>query len=1287
MNYNKLVVTMLVQTVLLLLGTLLLGAHASTLMWFDKSAIVPIGNGRLGAEIMGKNPTETIFLNEDHIWSGSLNNPANKNCPAALPGIRNLIWQGSFSDAQSRVDASCMGIPPAQQMFQTAGSMDLAFGNSGVSNLNHSLDFTTAIASTTYNSNGVQFTRQAFASYPDNVIVYRVTANQAGKVGFTASFKTPMASPSYSASNNLLTMTAAGQSKNGLAGAIKYVVRAEITTKGGSVGASGSTLVVSGADEALVVIAIDTNFVRYDNLSANPDSKVSSTLSAVRGKTWDQLRTNHLNDYQALFGRVSISLGTPSQYTYQTTNTRKSFPGGVDADQDVFALYAQYGRYLSIASSRKTEPANLQGIWNEGTDPAWGSKYTININQQMNSWLAEPLNVAETLNPLWNMLGELAERGKQLASDHYNIKRGWVAHHNTNLWRDSAPIDGAVYGMWPAGSAWLMQHVWEHYAYDPSNTDWVKNVGYPMMKGAAEFYLDFLVETPQSVESQRYLVTSPSMSPENRLPGGTSLTYGPTIDSALLRDLFNHTAGIARDLGIDSDFANNLTTTMDRLIPIRVGSQGQIQEWAKDINTGAFNHISQLYPLFPGAQIDPRFNTNLVNAAKTTLQLRGDSENGWPTAWRANCFARLLDGEKAYYYMQRLLKNYSYDNLWSINLVFQIDGNFGGAMAVAEMILQSHNGEIHLLPAIPSSWKEGRVTGFRARGGFTVDIAWSNGVLTSANLKSTSGTFARVRYRGTAINLTLQKGASRTLSPTDFGGTAPQNPPTTTTGGTVPTNPPSSGTAAHWAQCGGLGWTGPTGTTALLAAYKTLELSVAEGFSPTDARAPKLNNDTGAVTRVPAEQVLLLSSSSLFYTVTPVGGFPPSSPFILFTLFPSSSLLSLAPFTPIMNGYPHRSRYDVYESAGIDSKIVIMGNSGVGKTSLLYRYTQNKFDPKNTTSTSGAFFVTKKVFVNNVKVRLQLWDTAGQERFRSMVPLVSGANAALVLYDITNSSTFQDVRGWLEELKKNCPPDLIIYIVGSKADLSKHRQVTPDFARLSLHNWFPPPRKAPPPPPPPPQPSTLSYIRPRFTSFPGISPRPQIALGEGQTSSSSLSGDLAHSSSLSGRPSGIRRSQTQQQQHQPARANTSSALQRPQLSRFNSQGYTALSDKSNSNSTNSINEEDEDGDTREDEEEWGLSKGMELFEVSAKDDSGEHMSIPHILGPVNTEPGIAHLFDHLIKAIIERRDVIETENELKKRDSVFLSATPTPTWAAQAEEEEAREKKEAARGGWSSSCC
>ncbi|ESK93738.1 ras-like gtp-binding protein ryl2 [Moniliophthora roreri MCA 2997] len=374
-----------------------------------------------------------------------------------------------------------------------------------------------------------------------------------------------------------------------------------------------------------------------------------------------------------------------------------------------------------------------------------------------------------------------------------------------------------------------------------------------------------------------------------------------------------------------------------------------------------------------------------------------------------------------------------------------------------------------------------------------------------------------------------------------------------------------------------------------------------------------------------------------------------------------------------MNGYPHRSRYDMYESAGIDSKIVIMGNSGVGKTSLLYRYTQNRFDPKNTTSTSGAFFVTKKIFVDNVKVRLQLWDTAGQERFRSMAPMYyRGANAALVLYDITNPSTFQDVRGWLEELKKNCAQDLIIYVVGSKADLSTHRQVTSDFARLSLHNWFPPPRKAPPPPPPPPPPSTLSYIRPRFTSFPGISPRPQISAGEGQTSSSSLGGDLAHSHSISGRPSGMRRSQMSQQQS--TRANSSSILQRPQSSRLNSHGYTALSDNSNSNSnsnsTNSINEEDEDDFTREDEEEWGLSKGMELFEVSAKDDIG-----------------ITHLFNHLIKAIIERRDAIEKENELKKRDSVFLS-TPAPTWAAQAEEEEAREKeRQAARGGWSSSCC
>ncbi|KAF5365995.1 hypothetical protein D9758_006695 [Tetrapyrgos nigripes] len=322
--------------------------------------------------------------------------------------------------------------------------------------------------------------------------------------------------------------------------------------------------------------------------------------------------------------------------------------------------------------------------------------------------------------------------------------------------------------MWPLAPAWLLLHMWEHFAFDPSLTSWVSDVAYPLMKGLCEFYLDFLVVAPADVEPEQYIVTNPSMSPEHTIRNSLALTYGSTIDNSLLRDLFNHTAEFANMLGVDSDFASNLTSTMARLMPFRIGSLGQIQEYARDYDANeGFNHVSQLYPLFPSAQIDPRFNTILTDAAKVTLKQRGDSSNGEPTAWRADFFSRLLDGEKAYYYMQRLLQLYSYDNLWSINDIYQIDGNFGGASAVAEMILQSHNGEIHLLPAIPSSWTQGSIKGFRARG-FTVDMTWSDGVLVSATLTSTSGTFARVRYAGNAIDITQRQGASRTLTPSDF---------------------------------------------------------------------------------------------------------------------------------------------------------------------------------------------------------------------------------------------------------------------------------------------------------------------------------------------------------------------------------------------------------------------------------------------------------------------------------------------------------------------------------------
>ncbi|KAL0569940.1 hypothetical protein V5O48_012024 [Marasmius crinis-equi] len=748
--------------VLLVACSVLFRVQAATTLWFNESAIIPIGSGRLGAEVFGQVPTEVLVLNEDRIWSGSMNDPNNPNCPGVLPQIREYIWKDDLVDALNTVQASCMANPIKQQVFQTAGNLSLAFpadSTSSITAYNHSLDLNTAIATTTYTtSGGVQFTRTSFASHLDNVIVMKISANVTGQVEFEVSFTTPMDIPTFSANGSSLTLTGQGH-KRDLPCSINFLARAEISTTNGSVsvGEGGDTLVVSGADEAIVRIAIDTNYVRYDDVSGDPEAKVSAALDLARDKTWEELRDAHVEDYSALFGRVEISLGTPSEFTYLPTNIRKNLPGGADADPDLFALYAQYGRYQGIASSRKTEPSNLQGIWNSETSPPWGSKHTLNINQQMNSWLAEPLNIAETLDPLWNMISEMAERGKDTALTEYNITRGWIGHHNTGIWRDSAPIDAAFYGMWPMAPAWMMQHFWEHYAFEPDNVEWVRDVAYPLMKGLSEFYLDFLVAAPKDVEPNEYLVTNPSMSPERtiRTDNGTkvSLTYGSTIDNQLLLDLFTHTAEFATLLNVDDDFAANLTTAASRLVPLRIGSRGQIQEWARDYNnTGGFTHISHMYPLFPSSHIDPRLNETLATAANVSLVIRGDSDAGWPTAWRANCYARLLDGEKAHYYLIRLLQLFSYDNLWSINGdAWQIDANFGGANAVAEMVLQSHNGEIHLLPAIPAAWGEGRVTGFRARGGFTLDLEWSGGALTEAKIKSTSGTAATRVFATVAV--------------------------------------------------------------------------------------------------------------------------------------------------------------------------------------------------------------------------------------------------------------------------------------------------------------------------------------------------------------------------------------------------------------------------------------------------------------------------------------------------------------------------------------------------------
>ncbi|KAJ3726643.1 alpha-L-fucosidase [Lentinula raphanica] len=757
----------------LLILALALSVQAATTMWFNSTNVIPLGNGRLGAQVLGQIPEEVIILNEDRIWSGSLNDPNNNNCSKALPSFREYVWEDDLYNAQATADAECMATPISQQVYQTAGNMSIVTSQSGViSNYNHSLDLATAVSTTTYAYEGVQYTRTAFASHPDNVIVLRLSANASGSITFDATFETPMSIPTFSAEGGNLTMTGQGTAMYGLPGSINFVVKAEFTLSGtmAKVKATSNatpTVSISDADEALIVIAIDTNYVRYDDLSADPNEKVTQTLTNVRGKTFDDMLQTHVEDHSSLFGRVNISLGIPSSNTFLPTDIRKNLEDGPDADQDIFALYTQYGRYLGIASSRNTEPSNLQGIWNQVLSPDWGSKHTVNINQQMNSWFAEPLNVAETLDPLWSLISEVAERGKNDALETYNISRGWVCHHNTGIWRDSSPIDAAFYGFWPYAPAWLLQHMYEHYAFNPDpESSFLKDIAYPLMKGLSEFYTDFLVEAPLDVEPNGYIVPNPSMSPEHGIGDyndtNVSLTYGSTIDNSLLRDLFNHTAEFAAILGVDDDFAANLSALHDRLIPFRIGSLGQIQEWARDYDSnGPFTHISQLYGLFPGAQIDPRFNETLAHAANVSLLLRGDSSAGWPTAWRANLFARLLQGETAYYYMTRLISRYSYDNLWSINSVFQIDGNFGGSSAVAEMILQSHNGEIHLLPAIPASWKEGS-------GGFTLNIVWSGGILSSAKLTSTLGTFARVRYNGTAIDLSVQRNGSVVLSLSDF---------------------------------------------------------------------------------------------------------------------------------------------------------------------------------------------------------------------------------------------------------------------------------------------------------------------------------------------------------------------------------------------------------------------------------------------------------------------------------------------------------------------------------------